>query len=414
MGRTFGEQGLGPPDQLFLELPALAVQTARLGAGIHLFLVGGVGGRFRLFQRSFAGGLLRGLRRGRMVRRTAYRTGSSFLEVPRQNSRLGIQKGSVHPLPGPPAFSSRLGCRLVCLLRLLPLPAKRFQGGEVRFQTGEVVQGFLQVFRRMPGFLHVRRRAAQRLLLFFFLPQSLPQFLQGRKARLLGTGFFFQVLFCVVQVPEKAVQGVVLRQPAFQHGGFGTVFVNIRLTCLGLQDVLRGVLKFWRMVLQRPFRRGQAVGNLLSFRAPRGLRRQGGKLLIQRGFFLLLHLLTFLVVCDQVPQQHKNFPPKHLPRPGPFRLRLPGVVLGTENSGGVLAEHRPESGAFLFQFHGVRFQRLLQFLVETGIENLPEDFPPVGRFRQQELPKLALGNHGQLGELPAVHAQQSFYGVFGL
>ncbi len=57
------------------------------------------------------------------------------------------------------------------------------------------------------------------------------------------------------------------------------------------------------------------------------------------------------------------------------------------------------------------FQLFLEPLVQTGIENLPEDTAPLLRARQQQFLEIPLGDHGYLCELPAVQANQLRHGL---
>ena len=138
-----------------------------------------------------------------------------------------------------------------------------------------------------------------------------------------------------------------------------------------------------------------------------------GDLLVQLGHRFVLLDLDGLVQFQQVPGD------LHRPR---RREGVPGVLQLFQPGGGVLVGPGPQQAAHMQEqcflqtaaglvgLPGMADGRLAQPLVVGGVKDLAQDVRPVGRRRVEQPGKVVLGQHGHLGELFGVDAQQLDHG----
>ena len=122
---------------------------------------------------------------------------------------------------------------------------------------------------------------------------------------------------------------------------------------------------------------------------------------VQNGLGLLIGCL---VPADQGLDQLQCLLKRPSSRPCPLQDVPQGVILGTGYPGDVLLHAGPEGIPVSLQLAGLSLEPFLKNHVVPGLENLPKNLLSGFGVRQEELEKVSLGNHGDLGELFSVQA----------
>ena len=117
-----------------------------------------------------------------------------------------------------------------------------------------------------------------------------------------------------------------------------------------------------------------------------------------------------LILLDQRLQKDEGLPHGQGLVLGLFQLRRKHILPIANRAAQVLADALSRVLACLVQSPGGAFQPVLEGLIIAGLKDLPKDSLPLPRIGQQELQKVPLGDHGDLGKLAPVHAQDLPHG----
>ena len=349
-------------------------------------------------------------RRGGMLQRSAHRTGLAGTQLRRQQACLLIQKQAVHPLIGLLQPLCPLRRQGVALLGLGQAPP---QGGTVRRlllqsrQGGQPLGGTVPLRQQT---LPLRAGIFQRQALFFFPFQRRPAVGQCSLLPLQTAALLCYGLLCPCQFPAQILPQGIPGQILPQQGALPVQLLPEGLLLPLPPEILFPYGQFPAALFQRRFRLRQ-----LPLRRLLGADLlQGGSDLRQTtvnpslsGFQLPLpqSILFQKPVCQNQHLRHRKSP-----FPGLFHLRLQGVHLFTAQPLHVLAQAGGCGGKLPPKADGPVPQLLLQPLVQLRAENASEDLLSLLRGGQQQLQKVPLGNHGDLGELFAVHPQDLPHG----
>ena len=207
----------------------------------------------------------------------------------------------------------------------------------------------------------------------------------GQRRPLLGQ------LFILGQYPLQGAQGL----PGFlPPGGLGL---------LGFQRLLGLVQPGLELLLVLD----GLVQLVPGFPGSLRLAQQGGSLaqvLVQPVQLRLLAGLLGGVLADQLLHQFHRVLEGQTALLGLFQAGAEGVVGGTVHPGDVLPDAVPGLVALFLEPGGLVLYLVLEHHVVPGLKDFPENFlaaPGVGQQQFQEVP---LGDHGDLGELAAVQA----------
>ena len=140
------------------------------------------------------------------------------------------------------------------------------------------------------------------------------------------------------------------------------------------------------------------------------LAQQGGNF-IQLGFQLIQKLLLAgflgLVLLNQLSEQFLGILEGQFPGLRSLKLRTEGVLHRADGAGNVLPDAGPGCFTGLLQGGRPLLYPVLKRHIEPGFENLPENLLPAFGVCQQQLEKIPLGYHGDLGKLAAVQPDDS-------
>ena len=230
--------------------------------------------------------------------------------------------------------------------------------------------------------------------LFLQLPLRLPLLTGGLLCFLLLLPAYLSLLLQFLIPGKLSPQNSSLSGQLFPQRLFLLFFLHHLLSqsqlltnrFSGFLSLLKADLRFFPL-----FRLGQKGMDLLHFpiQLP-GFRLQGFP-----AFFVLLQKLRkkFLYL------RGRQFPGSGLLRPG-----SQGTVLRTLDPLDILGHAASGSVALRPQLPGFPFQLFLEHLIGAGVKNVPEDPLALPGVRQQQLQKISLRDHGDLGKLLIIQA----------
>ena len=341
-----------------------------------------------------------------MFPRSADRTGHSLLQRPGQHPGLLAEKGAVHSLiPG--GLGVRLGLRtavgVLCmgklLLRLVQVLLGLQEGGKLfsaAFRTLLFTQEGLFPRAGIGEACHFRAELFQLAGEFLALP-----------AVFLQRGFSaFQLRRRLLPGDSQGVPRVVLGKQCLQRRRVIAELFRLRQSAFCVPQSLREAFQPIFFPLQAFFR-AEALGfRTLELFGPADLRVVFRDPPVKPAEFLSDLLEPFGIPFTAFFQQGERLLHGKLSF---GRLLQPGivtVVLRRRNTVQVLRDALPKVFACTVGRQGLVLQSVLKDAVGAGMEQLAEDRLPVLRVGQQQLQKVALGDHGDLGKLVPVQTQQ--------
>ena len=340
-----------------------------------------------------------------MYRRAADRAGLSRSQCLCKDPRLLAQERAIHVIIA-------LLCRVILLLggEIIPLgnPQLRFQS----IRRIKRLQGVCDLFSlRFDTVLFPQQRfplcsRGLQCLPFGLQLLCLPGIgIQRLIVLLQGLLFRFQLKLGISPFEKSLLSGVIFRKQCLQGGRLCGESVGLGLSGHGLvKSGVQGFL-FFRCLLQLCPGLLQRLLRFLQFFRPTEIRVQYAEFRVQAAEPVAALFETLRVFPDKPVKQLHHLFRRELSRMGFSDVLGMQIAVGASHAADILPDAPPFVFAFTGKLPDVVLQSFLKDLIVAGMEDLAENRLAVFRLCQQQAQEVSLGDHGDLGKLVPVDAE---------